>query len=133
MALLVAASMHVYNNIMLATTAAAAGSAVGAPHRQLQSRLLPSQVLKPGESLSAGAGFLVMQPDGDLCVCAALSSDGRQCGTEKLWSSGSAGHPGALAQMQEMGVLSVLPPGYPAVCHDTDCRPWPRWPGAVNM
>jgi hypothetical protein len=100
---------------MLATAAAAAPQS---------SRLLPGQVLKPGESLTDGNGFLVMQHDGDLCVCAALSPDGGSCGTKKLWSSGSAGHPGAYAEMQEMGVLSVLPPGYPEVCHDTDCRLW---------
>ena len=86
--------------------------------------LLPGQRLSPGQSITAGDGFLVMQLNGDLAVCAHLDAASTSCGSPALWSSGTAGNVGAYAEMQEMGVLAVCPKGYPGVCHDTDCRLW---------
>lgn len=85
--------------------------------------LLPGQRLAPGESLTAGNGYLLMQGDGALTVCATLSADGMSCGEQPpAWSSGSGGNPGAFAEMQECGVLSVWPK---AACEGPqDCRLW---------
>eukprot|EP01052_Picozoa_sp_SAG31_P027561 SAG31_NODE_2589_length_5427_cov_3.886449_3_plen_243_part_00 len=98
---------------LLVSAAGVAGSAT----------LLPGQKLAPGEFLTDGNGYLLMQTDGDLTVCTALSSDGTTCGGDgAVFSAGCAGNPGAYAEMQEFGVLSVFPK---RPCEGpTDCRLW---------
>jgi hypothetical protein len=84
--------------------------------------LLPGQELKPGGAITAGSGFLIMETDGNLAVCATLDPAGTSCGSSLLWSSSTGGHPGAYVVMQQDGVLSVFPPT--ACKPSTDCRLW---------
>ena len=99
--------------VLLVSATGAAGTAT----------LLPGQKLSPGEFLTDGNGYFLMQADGDLTVCATLSSDGTSCGDDgPTWSAGSAGNPGAHAEMQECGVLSVFPKQ--ACAGPGDCRLW---------
>ena len=85
------------------------------------------QKLGPGEYITGGNGAFLMQSDGALVVCAALepaSAAGTRCaaGAVPLWSSGTAGHAGAYAVMQQDGVLSVFPRD--ACPPNNDCRLW---------
>ena len=98
--------------LLLGAVGGAAGSAV----------LLPGQRLRPGDTITNGNGYLIMQADGDLAVCTTLSADGQSCGSEVLWSSSTQGNSGAYAEMQEMGVLAVFPQTCPEGPHD--CRLW---------
>ena len=90
------------------------------------STLLPGQKLLPGQSITGGNGLFLMQPDGDLVVCAALEGGGgKSCDLASgppLWASATAGNPGAYAIMEEIGVLAVYPS---AACKEgVDCRLW---------
>ncbi|MEV5547878.1 FG-GAP-like repeat-containing protein [Streptomyces sp. NPDC052309] len=57
-------------------------------------------VLRPGDSLTSNAARLTLQADGNLVV---VSNAGRT-----LWSTGTAGHPGATARFDDNGNLSVV-------------------------
>ena len=86
--------------------------------------LLAGQMLKPGEHISDGAGFMVMEAStGDLCVSAKLNAKGDGCEAPKLWTSGINGHAGAWALMAEYGVLEVHPATNYATSGDDD-RLW---------
>ena len=81
----------------------------------------------PSEYITGGNGAFLMQSDGALVVCAALepaSAAGTRCaaGAVPLWSSGTAGHAGAYAVMQQDGMLSVFPRD--ACPPNNDCRLW---------
>ena len=91
-----------------AADAAASGADAAASGGADAALLLPGKGLKAGESITAGSGFLVMQMDGNLAVCATLDSAATSCGSELLWGSGTAGNIGSFVTMQEDGVLSVL-------------------------
>ena len=81
-------------------------------------RLMPAAVMGPGDVLSSG-GFLstdnvsalMMERSGALSLCAKLSPtrDGCASPTDRLWTTGTAGNPGATARMAEYGVLEVYP------------------------
>ena len=60
------------------------------------------QALNPGENLisSDGSLELIMQTDGDLVLC-------RRSGNVVLWTSGTAGNPGAYVTLQGDGNLVV--------------------------
>jgi hypothetical protein len=78
-----------------------------------ESTLLHGEQLHSGEWISAGNGWLLMQPDGELVVCGKLMPNQTSCNADqRLWAApGTSGNPGAHAEMQEFGVLSVFAVG----------------------
>ncbi|MDT0615315.1 trypsin-like serine protease [Streptomyces lancefieldiae] len=62
--------------------------------------LTPGAVLRAGDSLIANAARLTLQADGNLVVVSN--------GAKTLWSTGTAGHPGATARFDTNGNLAVL-------------------------
>ncbi|GAA4012639.1 FG-GAP-like repeat-containing protein [Streptomyces marokkonensis] len=62
--------------------------------------LIPGTVLRAGDSLVANAARLTLRADGDLAVVSG--------GGKTLWSTGTAGHPGATARFDTNGNLAVL-------------------------
>ncbi|WP_217140572.1 FG-GAP-like repeat-containing protein [Streptomyces sp. AC627_RSS907] len=62
--------------------------------------LTAGSVLRPGDTLTSNAARLTLRSDGDLVV---VSRAGRT-----LWSTGTAGHPGATARFDANGNLAVL-------------------------
>ncbi|MGW2402886.1 ricin-type beta-trefoil lectin domain protein, partial [Kitasatospora sp. NPDC001664] len=69
-------------------------------HETLGTPLVPGRTLKSGEQATADRTSLVMQADGNLVLTDRQSS-------RTLWSSGTEGHPGAVATLQEDGNLVV--------------------------
>lgn len=84
-------------------------SANGAPG----STLGAGEKLAPGESITSGNGYLTMQPDGVLAVCAAIDPSG-SCTTPLLWSAVVPGDdgptPASFGLMAEYGCLEVRSP-----------------------
>ncbi|UQA97091.1 FG-GAP-like repeat-containing protein [Streptomyces halobius] len=62
--------------------------------------LTPGTTLLPGDTLTSNAARLTMQEDGDLVI---VSNAGKP-----LWSTGTAGRPGATARFTDQGNLTVL-------------------------
>ncbi|WP_217254109.1 trypsin-like serine protease [Streptomyces sp. AC602_WCS936] len=62
--------------------------------------LAPGAVMRAGDSLVSNAARLTLRADGDLVV---VSNAG-----QTLWSTGTAGHPGATARFTDTGNLTVV-------------------------
>ena len=66
-------------------------------------RLLPGEVLRPGQSIAGGHGTLIMRGNGNLVLVAP--------GHTPIWSSHTSGNQGAQLVMQPSGNLAVVAPG----------------------
>jgi len=111
--------------------AAPAGSAPGTPPSD---RLLPGQMLQPGQSIAGGHDRLTMQANGNLVLTAPgntplwTSATSGNAGAElvmrpngnlvilaaggrSLWTSGTAGHSGSTLILRPVGNAVIQPPG----------------------